>query len=120
MNKRTKTFGAALVLAGMAFAMPAQSAERELSADQLNIIVADVDVEFSSRWISGVTRYSGDGTAKTELSIGISDQGQWWLDGNRVCTQWTRLRRGRTSCVTIILDDNDTYRTSDGFTIRAL
>jgi len=120
MTNYKKILGASIVLASIAFAMPAQSADPALTENELNLIVADVDIAFSSRWVSGVTSYRLDGSVRTELSIGISDQGKWWLDGNRVCTQWESLRRGRTNCITIFRGEDDTYRTSDGFTIRAL
>lgn len=120
MNFYNKVFGATMMLASVAMAMPAHATDRALSANELTTMVSNMDIAFSSRFISGVTSYRLDGSARTELAIGVSDQGKWWLDGDQVCTQWQSLRNGDVSCVTIYQGDGDTYRTSNGFTIRAL
>lgn len=120
MNQSKKFLGAAFVFAGIAVSPPAWSADQPLSADQLQSMITDVNVAFSGKGISGVSSYRGDGRVQTELNIGVSDKGQWWIDGNQVCEQWQRLRHGKTLCFKIYQESGGTYRTSHGYSVRAL
>jgi len=120
MKNYERIFGAIMLLAGATMALPAHATERALSANELNAMVSNTEIAFSSRWVSGVTSYRQDGSARTDLAIGVSDHGKWWLNGNQVCTQWQRLRNGQANCVTIFQGDGETFRTSNGFIIRAL
>ncbi len=120
MNVSKKMTSAAILVASVLATMPAYAAEQPLSGEELQAMVTDVDIEFSGRGLSGVTSYRLDGTATTKLTIGFSDSGNWWLDGDQVCTRWERFRRGEASCFTVHPSEGNTYQTSSGFTIRAL
>jgi len=120
MNFYNKLFGSTLILAGIVMAMPVHASERALTAEELHTMIRDIDVAFSGKGISGVTSYRTNGNVRTELSIGFSDEGKWWFDDNRICVRWERLKGGRASCFVIYEGANNTYRTSHGYTIRAL
>jgi hypothetical protein len=120
MNNSKKMTSAAILVASVLATMPAYAVEQSLSGEELQAMVTDVDIEFSGRGLSGVTNYRLDGTATTKLTIGLSDHGNWWLDGDQVCTRWQRFRSGEASCFTVHPSEGNTYQTSSGFTIRAL
>ncbi|MBZ0217888.1 MAG: hypothetical protein K8F25_15120 [Fimbriimonadaceae bacterium] len=120
MKRPGKFLGTALVLAGMTLAAPAWSADQPLSADELQSMITDVNVAFSGKGISGVSNYRLDGHVRTELNIGFSDEGKWWIDGSQVCEQWQRLRHGKPMCFMIYPESGGTYRTSHGYSVRAL
>ena len=33
-----------------------------------------------------------------------SDQGKWWIEGDKFCRKWTRWQAGRTGCFSFLLD----------------
>ena len=120
MNFYNKLFSSTLWLAAIVRAMPVHASERVLSAEELRAMITDIDVAFSGKGISGVTSYRMNGNVRTELTIGFSDEGKWWFDDNQICVRWQRLQGGRPSCFVIYEGDGNTYRTSHGYTIRAL
>ena len=120
MTFSEKIIGAMLMSASITMAAPAYTAERALSAEELQTMITNASVEFSGWGLSGITSYGLDGRVSAELTIGISDEGVWWLEGNQVCTKWHRLRRGKASCFVIIHEGGEKYRTSHGYSISAL
>ncbi len=120
MNNYNKMIGATLMLISAAIAMPAQSAEQPLSATELGTMMSDIDVAFSGKGFTGVMKYRANGSVSTELTFGFSDQGEWWLEENQICTKWQRMRSGRTACFFIYRAEGENFRTSTGYTIHAL
>jgi hypothetical protein len=44
-------------------------------------------------------RYLVDGSAKFSLNDNsFADQGKWWVEGDRYCAQWKKIRKGAKGC----------------------
>lgn len=98
----------------------ASAGDTFLPGNELRELLNNRQVAFSGKGISGTTVYGADGQARTELMLGITDEGSWWIDGDQVCTQWSFLRGGRADCFYVERSEKNTYQTSSGFTVRAL
>ena len=45
-------------------------------------------------------RTGEDGSQTFEAENGFSDVGKWWIEEDRWCTQWSKIRKGKKACST--------------------
>ena len=91
-----------------------------LTAEQVHGVMIDKNVSWitpDKEW-KGVSRYKKNGTATVTVNAPekFKDRGSWWIDGNKFCSKWKRIRDGAERCSTLRTTNTEgLYRTDSVF-----
>ena len=73
-----------------------------LSAEELDALVVDgVRISLQGYGFSGSAHIHPDGRARLIVPGRGEDRGEWWVDGDLICSKWRRVRQGETLCAHI-------------------
>jgi hypothetical protein len=110
MFKSLFTFAALMGLMLGAAIMAAEAAETKsasLSGESLRKAVSGKTVYLRISGFELPIRYAASGSMKGSMSAaaaalargdGASDNGRWWIEGDRLCKRWTSWMDGKTYC----------------------
>jgi hypothetical protein len=101
-----KTILVALAAVWVSAGSPAVA--EDLDGEAIRDLVAGKTVYLRSYGLELPLRYRADGVVSGDIS-GLSiarmfapkEQGRWWVDGQRLCQQWTSWYDGKVLCFTI-------------------
>ena len=71
----------------------------QLTGDQIKQLVSGATAtnDYDGREV--VSHLGGDGSIQLDiLEIGFSDTGKWTIEGDRYCSQFTKVRYGKKAC----------------------
>ena len=85
--------------AGLAGSSGPAAAER-LTGKQIKALLSGKTIVYWGK-VSGTTRFTRGGSATYRFSSGKSETGRWWVSGNKYCSQYRKLRKGKASCTSI-------------------
>jgi CubicO group peptidase (beta-lactamase class C family) len=71
-----------------------------LTADNLKKTIEGSSIRERASVVS-ITR---DGTMSVSMEGKLIDTGKWWTEGDKVCSQWKRIREGKKACRFLVLD----------------
>lgn len=71
-----------------------------LTADNLKETIEGSSIREGTSVVS-ITR---DGTMSVSMEGKLIDTGKWWTEGNKICSQWKRIREGKKACRLLVLD----------------
>jgi hypothetical protein len=103
----TGAFGLLFLLAfglpGKAESEPAAMASADIERRIVGRILDWKSVD-GSLDVYGRITFKADGTVKMSTNLpGLpADQGRWWFDEDRLCTQWAAAREGEAKCYRLI------------------
>lgn len=81
-----------------------------LSAGDLAALVAEgLRISWQGYGYSGSARIFPDGTAHLKVPARGEDRGEWWLNGDQICSKWQRVRRGKTLCAHVGIFPDGSY-----------
>lgn len=81
-----------------------------LAGDDLRSAISDKTVFLKISGFELPIHYSSGGTMTGRMSAvaaalaggaGVADRGKWWVDGRKLCQQWSRWMDGQTYCYTL-------------------
>ena len=90
---------------------------------QLNALLPGHSFDYSGtlpdgRYFSGQMTYNENGNLFVATDSGIPEGGTWRISNDQVCTRLVALSGGAEDCFFVFPNENGTYRTSHGFTVK--
>jgi hypothetical protein len=110
---------------GMAVPLAAALADdaRPLSGDGLRTAVAGKTVHLETPIGTLPINFGSDGSMSAKAGAvasytgSASDNGSWWVTGEKLCSRWNSWLKGKTHCFTLQQDGRQvTWRSTDGMT----
>ena len=90
----------------------------ELSGQQLRLALIGQPIHWWEKdgWHAGEVVFLPDGRAEMFVDTpgSLSDVGRWHINGNQICTSWTRLRGDSLKCYTVDRIGPNRFHTSGG------
>ncbi len=96
-------------------AVPQTAFADRLSGAEIQTQISGKSFNFAGQY-TGWIQYRNNGSVTYHVSVVASDTGTWWIESSQLCTNY-ESRSPATQCVRIILGDDGTYRSSNGYTL---
>jgi len=108
---RTVRHWALVTLVALAIPLTAKADHGRMSkADDLHALFAGATGSGkTSRGSTFVVKFSSDGSATVTAGSDFSDRGKWTIEDDHYCAQWTKIRKGKKACWSVIHENGDDY-----------
>jgi len=99
-----------VLCAAISISASAEVYAQNLSGSELKTLLTGKSFSYTGKWV-GTEKFHRDGKMTYKLDSGYSDEGKWWIKGNRYCAQFPE---GKAKCYTIRRLSNGLHKTSSG------